>query len=84
MQTVALIVRTSNQAAWPWAYRTAQALSQQGYPVSFVLAGGGPDELEIYARGVAISRIRNPGASQEAAGTIRAEMLRAYNLAFGQ
>lgn len=83
MHTVALIVRTSDQSVWPVAFQTAQALSQEGYPVSFVLAGDGPDELNIYARGVAVSRINNPGTSRESANTIRAEMLRAYELAFG-
>lgn len=82
MQTVSLIVRTADQTVWPVAFQTARAFSQEGYPVSFVLAGNGPDELAIYARGVAISRIRNPGTSQEAANAIRTEMLRAYDLVF--
>ena len=83
MHSVSLIVQTANQAVWPVAFQTAQALSQEGYPVSFVLAGNGPDELNIYARGVAVSRINNPGTSPESANIIRAEMARAYELAFG-
>ena len=82
---VALIVRTQNQDVWRSSYRTAHALAEEGYPVSYVLAADGPDRLDIYAKGVAMGQIHNPGngvSESQLQEDIRGEMIRSYNLAF--
>ena len=79
---VCLLVRTSDQNVWRTAYQTAHALAEEGYAVSYVLAADGPDRLDIYAGGVEIGRINNPGTGPDSATALRGEMIRAYNLAF--
>ena len=79
---VALIVRTTDQDVWRSSYQTAHALAEEGYPVSYVLAADGPDRLDIYAKGVAMSQINNPGTGPDSTSALRGEMIRSYNLAF--
>ena len=79
---VALVVRTQDQDVWRSSYQTAHALAEEGYPVSYVLAADGPDRLDIYAKGVAMSQINNPGTGPDSASALRGEMIRSYDLAF--
>lgn len=81
-QRVSLIVRTTDQDVWRSSYRTAHALAEEGYPVSYVLAADGPDRLDIYAKGVAMSQINNPGTGPDSARALRGEMIRSHDLAF--